>query len=98
MFVVHVGRGYRRAVHQAGTTVHADMHLHAEVPLWALAGLVHVGSAGLAGVLRRAWRTDDRGVDDGSRADLQTPVLQTLVDLCEQRRAQFVLLQQTAKL
>lgn len=59
---------------------------------------MHIRIACLAGVLRRALRTDDRALDNGPRADLQTPILKRLLDLREQRRGQFVLLQQTAKL
>ena len=68
MFVMHVGGGDRCAVHQAGTAVHADAHVHAEMPLLALAGLVLIGITRLIGVLRRTRRSDDRGFDDGSGA------------------------------
>jgi len=41
--------------------VHADSHLHLEIPLLAFAALVHLGVALLVGVLGRAGRADDGG-------------------------------------
>jgi hypothetical protein len=55
---------------------------------------MHLRVALLLGVLRRAWRTDDGGVNDAAGADLQPAGLQNLADLREQRVAQLGLLQQ----
>ena len=52
--------------------------LHAEVPLLALVRLVHLGVAGLVGVLRRTRRADDGGVHDRAGAHLQASRLQGL--------------------
>ena len=98
VLVVHVGRGHHSAVGQAGLAVHADVQLHAEVPLLALAGLVHPRVALLLGVLGRTGRTDDRRVHDRACAHLQAAGLQHLAHLGEQGFAQLVILQPAAKL
>lgn len=59
MLVMHIGRCDHRAVRQAALAVHADVQLHAEVPLLALPGLVHLGVARPVGVLGRTGRADD---------------------------------------
>ena len=40
--VMHIRRCRDNRVDQFGFAVHADMRLHAEIPLLAIAGLVHV--------------------------------------------------------
>jgi hypothetical protein len=75
-----------------------DVRLHPEVPLVALLRLVHVGVALALGVLRRAGRSDDRGVHDGARAHQQALLGQVRVDLVEQRLGQVVGQQQAPKL
>jgi len=57
--------GGERMHHAARIRPH--MQLHPEVPLIALARLLHLGIARFRGVLCRAWRGDNRGVDDGGR-------------------------------
>lgn len=54
-------------MHQAGH-IHATMRLHAKVPLVTLLGLMHLGIPRACGVLRRAGRFDDRGIDDRALA------------------------------
>jgi hypothetical protein len=98
VLVVDVGRRHHCAVRQAALAVHADVQLHAEVPLLALAGLVHFGIALAAGVLGRAGCRDDRGIDDGARAQLHALVLQHLADLGKQGCSQVMLLQQPSEL
>ena len=98
MFVVHVGRRDHRAVAQPRLTVHTDVQLHAEIPLLALAGLVHLGVSGLVCVLGGAGRTDDGGVHDGAGVDLDAARLQLLAHSCEQGFAQLVVAQQMAEL
>ncbi len=70
VLVVHVRCADHRAVRQPRLAVHCDVQLHPEVPLLALAGLVHLGVACLVGILRRAGRTDDGGVHDRAGAHL----------------------------
>jgi hypothetical protein len=48
MFVVHVGRRGNHRVNQLGLAVHANVRLHAEVPLVTLLGLVHLRIACIA--------------------------------------------------
>ena len=57
MLVMHTGRRHHSAVRQPALAVHADVPLQAEVPLLALAGLVHFWIAFLVGILRRTWRS-----------------------------------------
>jgi hypothetical protein len=85
-------------VGQAALAVHADVQLHAEVPLLALPGLVHLGVTRAFGVLGRAGRTDDGGVHDGAGLELEAALLQDLADLGEQLLAQLVLIEQPAEL
>lgn len=47
--------------------VDPDVRLHPEIPLIVLLGLMHLGVAGLALVLRRRRRVNDRGIDDAAR-------------------------------
>jgi hypothetical protein len=74
------------------------MPLHAEVPLLALLRLMHLGVARAPCILRRRRRGDNRGVDDGPRADGQAPRLQMAIDFLEQGRPQALLFQQMPKL
>jgi hypothetical protein len=98
VFVVHVGRRHHGAVRQPALAVHADVQLHAEIPLLAFAGLVHVGVARLVGVLGGAGRCDDGGIHDGAGVDLDAARLQFLAYLGKQGFAQFVVIEQFAEL
>ena len=97
VLVVHVGGRDHRAVHQAALAVHADVQLHAEVPLPTLLGLVHLGVAGVVGVLGRARRSDDGGVDDGAGLELNRFAARP-PDLGEQLLAELVVIEQAAEL
>ena len=74
------------------------MQLHAEIPLLAFAGLVHVVVARLVGVPGRTGRGDDGGIHDGAGIDLQAALLQVLAYLGKRGSAQFLLMVQFAKL
>ncbi len=74
--------------------IDADMRLHAEIPLVALAGLMHRGIARLAGILGRGWRMDDRGVDNRAGRDLQPVRLKMPMRFLEQTAAKVVRLEQ----
>lgn len=79
-------------------TIHADVSLHIEKPLFSFGYLMHLGIA-LAGlILRRGGRADDRGVYDRAGADLDSLLVQMPVHRLKQRFAQFVLLQQVTEL
>lgn len=43
--ICHIGRRVHQAIHQARLDIHTDMGFHAEVPLIALLGLVHLWGA-----------------------------------------------------
>jgi len=78
----------RNGVHDAGIAVHANVSLHAEVPLVALLRLVHLGVSLAFPVLRGARGSNERGIHDGASPheaaslleqcvhDLQEPFLQ----------------------
>lgn len=55
VFIMHVGRRGSHRVDQLGHAIHADVRLHAEVPLVALLGLAHLRVASLVLILDRGW-------------------------------------------
>src|SRR5271169_3477034 len=67
MTVGDIGRSRRRRMDDLRFAVDADMRLHPEEPLIALARLTHLGIARLIRVLRRGWRVDDCRIDDRAR-------------------------------
>lgn len=73
------------------------VRLHAEVPLIALLGLVHLWMARLLGVLGRGGRVDDGGVDDGAGGHLQPPLFKMAMRRLEDAPTQIVRLQQVAE-
>ena len=91
------GRGDYR-VDQLGLAVHANVRLHAEVPLITLLGLVHLRVTRLVLVLGRGRRTDDRRIHDGAGRDLHPLGLQMPTDFFEQALTQIMLFQQMAEL
>ncbi len=64
--VCGIGCGADQRVHQAAFGIDADMRLHAEVLLIALARLMHLGVPASRLVLGRARRRYDRGIDDSA--------------------------------
>src|SRR5262249_8802464 len=74
-----------------------EMTLHAEIPRVAFLGLMHLGIAGLVGILSRARRTDDRRIDNRAGSDFQPLRRQVPLHLVEQTPAQIVRLGQVAK-
>lgn len=91
------GRGYH-GMDQFGSTVDADMGLHAEEPLITLPGLMHLRVALLFLVLGRTGRIDNRGVDDSAAIHLQPVLIQILVNQVEQLIAQIMILHQVTEL
>ena len=95
---MHIGGGDHRAVSQPRLAVHADVQLHAKVPLFAFARLVHLGVARLGCVLGGAGRTNNGRIHDGAGVDLQAPGLQFLPHLGKQGFAELVLIEHFTKL
>jgi hypothetical protein len=95
--VMHLGRRGLQAVHDAAVGIHADMRLHAEIPVVALLRRRHLGIAGLGFVLGRRRRIDDRRVDQRARAQGDALVGKVTVHLGEQLLRQLMLLQQVAE-
>ena len=95
--IVDVGRRARHGVHQARPSVHADVRLHTEVPVVALLRLLHLRVAFTLGVLGRARRGDQRGIDRRPGAHEQALNAQQVVDDAQHVHRQVVPLQQVAK-
>ncbi len=98
VFVIHVGRCGNLRGNQLGLAVHADVSLHAEVPLIFLLGLMHLRVARLALVLGRGHCIDDRRIHDGAGRYLQSHGLQMSADFLEQALPHSMLFQQVAEL
>ena len=81
-------------MHQARYGVHADVRLHAKMPLVPLVVLVHPRIPRLRLVLGRRWRRDDRGFRDRPLAQRQTLLRQMTRDRLEDRPDQVIRLQQ----
>jgi hypothetical protein len=75
-----------------------SMRLHAEAPLVALLGLVHLRVPLAVAVLVRARRTDVRRIDDRARADLEALLGQAGSDRGDDLRSQLMGLKQLAEL
>ena len=93
-----VGRGADHAVDQTRLGIHARVHLHPEVPLVPVLGLVHLGVALAVLVLRGTWRGNDGGVHHRALAHQQPTLGEVRVDLGQHGRRQVVLLKQAAEL
>ena len=96
--VRHVRRRAAHAVHQPRLRIHADVSLHAEMPLVALLGLVHLRVAFLARVLGRGRRRDDRRIHDGAFSHEQLAFAQKRTHFGKDRLRKMVRLQQMAEL
>src|SRR5665213_3254771 len=68
--VMHVGRCRRHRMDNLGFAVDADVRLHAEIPLIAFFGLMHLRVALAICVLGGGWRGDDSSVHNNTRSDL----------------------------
>ena len=77
---MHIGRRRGDRMNDFRLAVHADMGLHAEVPLVAFLGLMHLGISFLRLVLRRTRRTDDGRIHDRPPVHLQALLRQILAD------------------
>lgn len=81
-------------VHQARICVHADMRLHAEMPLVTFLGLVQLGIAPSTAVLGRTRRRNQRGVDGRALPEHQSFRGQSGVDRGQDLLGQTMLLEQ----
>ena len=88
-----VGRSGVDAVDQAQHIIDTNVHFHAEVPLIALLGLVHLRVAFAALVIGGAGRLDDRGIHNATFTQHQAVPFQVLVHRFEQLLTQAVLFQ-----
>ena len=93
VLVMHVGRRDHGAVRQRALAVHADVQLHAKVPLLGLIAVVHLGITRLVGVVGGAGRSNDGRIDNGGSVDLEAACLQLLAHLGKQGLCQFVVVE-----
>src|SRR5665213_1628257 len=70
--IMHIGGRGGHRVNNPGPAVDTDVRLHAEIPLIAFFGLMHLRVAFAICVLGRGWRGDDSRVHNGTRANLDT--------------------------
>ena len=101
--VVDVGGRSVDAVNQPECVVDTDVHLHAEVPLVTLPGLVHFWRSAdavtlAALILGGARCRNDAFIHDAAFAQHQAILLQVLVHLFEQHLAKAVALHEMTKL
>ncbi len=96
--VVDVGRRGQHRVHQPRVQVDADVRLHAEVPLVAFLGLMHVRIARPVAVLGRRRGGDQRRVHERALAQQQALARQVIADGLEDHPAQTLRLEQAAEL
>jgi len=96
--VMYVRRRRRHRMDQLRPAVHADMGLHAKVPLVPLLRLVHLWIPLLRTILRGTGGTDDRGIHNGPPGDLQPLLGQIRPDQHKQLFPQVMRFQQVAKL
>jgi len=96
--IMNIGRCRLQAVDQPGQIVDTDVHLHSEKPLVALACLVRFRVPLAFGVLGRARRRYNAGIDDAAFAHYQAVIAQVAVDLVEYFLAQLLALQDTAEI
>jgi hypothetical protein len=92
-----IGRRRHYRVDQLAAAVDPEMPFHPEVPLVAFLRLMHLGIARLVGILCRARRIDDRGINNRAGGDLQAFGRQVPLHLVEQPSAEIVRLQQVAE-
>src|ERR1700740_2416898 len=75
-----VGRSHRM---YDTALIRSDVQLHSEVPILALAGLLHLRVTSRTRVLGRTRRRDDGCVHDGTRAQQQPPFFEQASDRIE---------------
>ncbi len=92
--IVDVRRCRCDGVDDFGPAIDADVRLHAEKPLITLLCLMHVGIPLTVFILRGGRRTDDRRIDNGAVAHLNTLGLEILKDVLKQGLSEIVTLQQ----
>jgi len=95
--VMNVGSGGINAMNQAQSVVDTNVHLHAEVPLIAFLGLMHLRIALAGAVLCGAGSRDNGGINDAAFTQHQAVFLQVLINFFEQHLAKAMLLQEMPK-
>jgi len=84
--IVHIGSRRHHRVNQLALTIYANT----KIPLISLLGLMHLRNPLLVPVLGRARCVDNRGVHNGSFADLQAILLQIFTNQDKQLLTQVM--------
>ena len=84
-------------MNEFGPAIDADVRFHTEKPLIALLRLMHVRVALTVFILRRCRRADNRRIDNGAFAHLDTLGLKVIEDVLEQGLSEVVALKQMPK-
>ena len=95
--VVLIGSSARNSVYQARLSVCAYVSLHAEVPLVALLGLVHLWVTLTRAVLGGAGRGNQSGINDRACFEQQAPLDQLGINGVKNLRSQVVGFKQVAE-
>jgi hypothetical protein len=95
--VMRVTAGAAHRVHQAETSIDANMRLHSKVPLVTLLAGMHLGVTGLVLVFGRTRCGNQGGIDGATFLEHQTAFSQDGIDLSEDLGGQSVLLQAMAE-
>src|SRR4026208_266298 len=95
---MHIGGSGSHRMNQLCPAVYADMGLHAEMPLVALLGLMHLRIPLLLAILRGTGGIDNGGIHNGPAADLQALLRQIFSNPHKELFAYVMSLQQMPKL
>jgi hypothetical protein len=95
---MNIRRRALNAMNQPQRLIYADMHFHTEMPLVALFSLVHFRVSRAGAVLRRRWRTNDRGIDNAAFTHSQPLLSKMLIYRIENLFSQVVFFQKVTEI
>lgn len=96
--IVNIGGRRRHRMDDFGFAVDANVRLHSKVPLVAFLGLVHLRVSRFLFVLGRIRCIDNAGIHNGAIGNFHPLILKIFPDRAKQLIAQFMPLQQVAKI
>jgi len=96
--VLNIDSSASQAVDQPGLGIHPNVGLHAKVPLIALLSLMHLRVPCARGILGRAWRRDDRGIQNHALGESQTAARQIAIHRFKDSGSPPMRLQQMPKI
>ena len=96
--VMDIGCGGFNRVNHTGTSIHANISLHFEIPMVPLLSLAHLRVALLLLVLRRTGRNDDGGINDGAATVHEASLFKTGIQFCKELFAYMVVLKELTEM